>query len=232
MFTDRVLVLTAVLPEARALARAFRLGPCDRTKLPLWRGEGWVLACIAVGAGGLPRLMREGEVAKPKVVVMAGLGGALSPGLRVGDVVVDARDRAAPLPALGDAIFGRLHTSSKIIGTPAQKAHLFQQTGCLAVDMETDVARAFAASCGAAFLAMRGISDSAEEELDPKLLTLVDADGKPRVGRAIKMLCLRPWKLAGMLRLVRGSERAMFAVARTLELLLASGWPVVAANRP
>jgi adenosylhomocysteine nucleosidase len=225
------LVLTAVLPEARALVRAFHLAACHNP-LPMWQGDGWRLACVGIRGARLPQLVQSAGFEKPQLVVMAGLAGALSPGLRVGDVVVDGRGLLPPLPPLGDAIFGRLHTSPRIASTPAHKANLFQQTGCLAVDMESDVARAFAASVGAAFMAIRGISDSADELLDPKLLNLVDAGGKPHVGRVMTMLCLRPWKIAAMLRLMRDSDRAMIAVARTLELLLASGWPPVAANRP
>jgi hypothetical protein len=74
-------------------------------------------------------------------------------------------------------------------------------------------------------VAVRGISDSAREALDPALLTLVDAGGRPRIGRAVGMLCRDPSKLRAMLRLGRSTKVAMEAVARTVGKIVASGWP-------
>jgi hypothetical protein len=188
--------------------------------MPLWRADDLALAAVGVRAGRLDAVATL--VPKPAGVIMAGVAGALSPELAVGDVVVDAR---RPVSGIDGAIAGRLHTATAIVGTAAEKARLFASTGCLAVDMETKVAADWAAARGAAFLGVRGISDRADEPLDPALLTLVDAAGRPRVGRAVGMLCRHPGKLSEMLRLGRATKVAMEAVAQTVGKIVASGWP-------
>jgi len=90
--------------------------------------------------------------------------------------------------------------------------------------MESDIARQFAQKHNAAFLALRGISDTANESLDPKLLSLVDSAGNPRIGRAIAMLTMRPWKIVEMIRLQSATASAMARVAQVLTELIASGW--------
>ena len=105
MPTVRYLLLTAVFPEARALARAFHLVEA-KSVLPLWKREEWALAVVGVGANRLGELSGIAELAGVQVVIMAGVAGALSPALRVGDVVVDGRGRfARELPRAGKPRF-------------------------------------------------------------------------------------------------------------------------------
>jgi len=227
-----VLVLTAVLPEARALARALRLAKCP-SDLPFWQndqfGGGLSLACIGIAGTNLSRVIPPTTA---KLIVMAGVAGALSPDLQRGDVVLNTTTPLpAPLPHLNHVHIGQIHTAQTLVTTPAQKAQLFNTTKCLAVDMETNIAHEFARKHNAAFVALRGISDTANESLDPKLLSLVDSDGNPRIAQAIAMLAVRPWKLAELIRLQATTNSAMTRIARILTELIASGWPEKAAVR-
>jgi len=222
-----VLVLTAVLPEAQALARALHL-PKIPADLPFWQNNQLSLACIGIAGSNLARLPLN---APPQLVVMAGVAGALSPELRRGDVILDARN-PAPLPHLNHIHIGPIHTASSLITTPAQKSQLFTTTRCLAVDMETDIAHQFAQKHNAAFLALRGISDAANESLDPKLLSLVDSAGNPRIMAAIAMLAVRPWKITELLRLRAATTSTMPLIAQILTPLIASGWPKTTPLRP
>jgi hypothetical protein len=228
----RILVLTAVLPEARALARAFRLREAKTAEMPLWIREEMCVALVGIRARQLGKLENVSEVADAQLIIMAGVGGALSPALEVGDVVVEPRGSSVPLPPLGSAFLGRVLSEERIVGSPREKARLFRQSGCLAVDMETAVVAQFAGRRGAAFLAVRGISDTAHEHLDPALLALVGPEGYPRISQAIATLLRHPRTLAPMLRLHRATANAMTSVANTLALLIASGWPGRAAERP
>jgi nucleoside phosphorylase len=170
----RLLILTAVLPEARALARAFSLRePAGSNNLHfMWLNEDLVLTVVGIRARNLEQV--AAAVGTFDGVIMAGLGGALSPALRIGDVVVDARGAQGVLPGLGSAFLGRVHTSNRIVSTAQDKRRLFESNGCLAVDMETEIVAEFATARGAAFVGVRGISDTADEPLDPALLALVD----------------------------------------------------------
>ncbi len=44
-------------------------------------------------------------------------------------------------------------------------------------------------------MTIRAISDTAKQPLNPELLTLVDEDGRARIGRAVKMICREPGKM-------------------------------------
>jgi hypothetical protein len=222
----RLLILTAVQPEARALVRAFSLrrDSENAVELPIWRKNDVALSVIGVGAGGLSGVAKR--VGSFDAVIMAGVAGALSPTLSVGDVVVDTRGKAGGwLPGLEGTVAGRLHTSQRLVTSAAAKASLLTSSDCLAVDMETELVADFALARGAAFVAVRGISDSADEPLDPALLTLVDAEGRPRIGQAIAMLVRHPSQLPAMLRLARATKLAMNSVARTVGKIVASRWP-------
>src|SRR3954464_4462585 len=79
----RVVIFTALLMEARAIARAF--------SLPGFSGATSSNGEITVAMVGM-RARRLAEVAadiKPQAVIMAGVAGALSPSLKIGDVIVD-----------------------------------------------------------------------------------------------------------------------------------------------
>ena len=90
---------------------------------------------------------------------------------------------------------GRIHTMDTLIGTTKDKASLFRETGALAVEMEGEKARQLAREIGVPFLAVRGISDRADEAIDPAILGLVDDVGRARP-MAIAGLLLRRPKMA------------------------------------
>jgi nucleoside phosphorylase len=223
MATVRTLILTAILPEAQALIQGL-----DLTKVaapvPFWAKNDIALAVVGVRATRLLAIAKMPDLVSIQGVLMAGLGGALSPQLRVGDIVIDVPDAAGHL-ALTGAHTGAIHTADRIIGTPADKQMLFAATSSLAVDMEGVQARQFAEQRRAAFLNLRAISDAATDRIDPSLLQLVDENGRPRVGRAIAMLCRNPGKLRAMLRLQRASALALNNLSKAVGEILASGWP-------
>src|SRR5439155_10300683 len=96
---------------------------------------------------------------------------------------------------------GRIHTVDGPVLTPAEKAELFRKTGALAVDMESTAIRAAAQQAGVPFIAIRAISDAADEAIDPAVLNLVDPYGKARAWAVFSTLLRRPRLLAQLLRL-------------------------------
>jgi nucleoside phosphorylase len=140
------------------------------------------------------------------MVIMAGLAGALDPSLAVGDLIIDDWPEAMPVPATAKR--GAIHTAHEIAATPAKKADLFAQTRAAAVDMENATVRQWALRHGAAFGAVRAISDRADQALDPAFLTFIDQWGRPRLGRIISALLSRPSLLPSLLRLGSDSKNA------------------------
>jgi hypothetical protein len=188
------LIICALLPEAKAIAKACGLDTSrNGFRQKLLYTPKISIAVVGPRASKLPLL--AGKVSAKRIIV-AGLAGALAPSLRVGDVVFQSPKNA-------------IYTSTEIVATPAQKAALFIATGCVAVDMETDIIREYAERIGVPFTAIRAISDAATDVLDPQILNLVDADGKPRIKEALVMMFLDPEKIITLVRLNRATKLAL-----------------------
>jgi hypothetical protein len=226
----RVLILTAVEFEARTLVRAFRLSPLPAAApatlpanapapLPSWSNDKVMLTVVGLRARQLAATNLNLE--NIDGIIMLGLAGALSPDLHIADVIIDGDPPAIPLVVTR----GSIHTASAIVATPEQKKSLFQKTRCLAVDMETQHARIFSTQYNKPFLAIRAISDTAHDPIHPAMLTLVDDYGTPRVGRALSMLAIKPWKIKPMLKLRHNSQLALAKLANVAREVVASGWP-------
>jgi hypothetical protein len=234
-----ILILTAVELEARALAR--RLGLPPITILPFSAfGRGPLrVAPVGLRAGLLgarwPRLLAG---LNQPLVVSGGVCGALAPDLGAGDLLLPEsvlgpdgeRLNVTPTPhrraleLAGSARGGLLATSREVLAAPEAKAALFARTGALAVDMESSLILAHAASAGCPTLVVRGVSDTAAESVPPELQDLVTPAGKLRPIRALALLA-RPRVLPRALALGRATQRALAAVARLLGALAAPPRP-------
>ncbi len=113
---------------------------------------------------------------KPDLVISAGFGGALSPGLKVGDIVIgewvlslkknEKRVLLSDLPHVEhDFIRGGILTENRFIYDPIEKKKLFEKSGALAVDMETWGVAEAALKSGVKVLSVRSISDEFSETL-------------------------------------------------------------------
>jgi hypothetical protein len=214
----RLLLLTAVYPEARALARAFR---CPDYHRGIFKTGDIAIAAAGIRAPQAPALLASIE---PQFLVITGLAGALAPHLKVGDIVSQG-----PLPPLAPNPFsiltGDIHTSPTLLETPALKAALHARTGALAVDMETQIVSELAHRQGIPFHALRAISDAAHDPLDPNLFSLVDRFGRPRTTRLAALLLRHPSALSRLLRIKRATDLAMANLSSLLRQLTLSGWP-------
>lgn len=223
----RVAVFTAVELEARGLARL--LG------LPALGGQAWsrfgagALELICVGPGARLLEARAAHVAPPVLAVSAGVCGALSPGLREGDLVVPetvlgpAGERLATAEVAGLARAGALATVPGVVATPAAKARLWVETRALACDMESAAILAWAGARGIPAAVIRGVSDPAERGVPADLAAVVEPDGRLRTARAVRAVLGRPRALADALTLRSGTNAALRAVARALARIARDG---------
>jgi hypothetical protein len=224
MDRPKTLILTAVLPESQALKKGLHLQKVA-APFPFWHSNSLALAQIGIRASRLPSIAQSPISSSVTHILLAGLAGALSPDLHIGDIIIDASAHPSPARLPPTATPGKIHMSPTLLTTPTAKHQLFSQTSCLAVDMESEIVRQFARERGAAFLHVRAISDTAGDTLDPQLLKLVDNDGCPRIGRAMAMLCCRPAALPAMLRLQKATALALVNLTNAVKEILASDWP-------
>jgi hopanoid-associated phosphorylase len=209
------------------------LAVCGLTKEAEIAGTDDVVAVAGGGdAAGLKKKLDalHGDITG---VISIGLGGALSPLLNVGDVVIGERivtaDGALPcdhtwrvllaarIPA---ATQGALYGSDAVLANPAAKAALFEASGgALAVDMESQVAARFAAERELPLAALRVISDDASHALPPAALVAMMPDGGVSLGRVLWSLAKNPLQLPALMRTGRNSSKAFKELLRCRGLL-------------
>jgi len=163
----------------------------------------------------------------PRLVVAAGFARALSVGVSLGQVVVasqviepDDLSWRVALPAeLGDLFCGRLYTSPRMLTTAAEKKALFDDTGAVAVDMESgpiaEVCVARRVSCAA----VRAVSDTSDERLSPELVRLLDG-GDVSMTRVLGALVRQPRLIREFWRLQRSTRLAARNLAEALRRLV------------
>lgn len=160
------------------------------------------------------------ERSAPSLWIAAGFGGALSPDLRIGDIVAvrNFSDPAhfgeiASLPAHS----GTLITTKEVIETAVQKADLARHTGAIAVDMETAGIHRLCAARSIPMLAFRSISDTAGQDLPvPAAVWFDTARQRPRPLPLLLFLATHPGRILPFARFVRGIGFARAALTSFL----------------
>jgi len=193
-----------------------------------------VAGVIAVAGGG----DGDGLAAKLKAlhgdisgVISIGLAGALSPHLKVGDVVIaekvmtgaeswdcHAGWRNRLVSRLPDAHQGTLFGSDVIIERADTKSGLHEATGALAVDMESQIAARFAHLRNLPLAGLRIISDDATHVLPPAALVAMKPDGGIAIGRVLGSLLRKPNQVPALIRTARASNKAFAELLRCLDL--------------
>ena len=194
------LILTALRQEAKAVGRALR-GVSDVS-----------IEVIGIGARYLPPI--SGALSR---VILAGLAGGLDPELRTGDVIVEPYPATLPLGARG----GRVHCSTSLIGTAAEKAALFASTGAACVDMESAIVRRATDGAGVPLTVVRAVLDPADQPLPHYLLKLTNSRGRLRPVALAVLLMRRPRVMGELMRLRRSSRLALAALGDAVRDLLA-----------
>jgi adenosylhomocysteine nucleosidase len=102
----------------------------------------------------------------------------------------------------------------RMLSSPQEKADAFARHGALAIDMESHhVARA-AGERNLPFIAVRAISDQADEVLPAIMATFVDADGQTKMSAVLAALIFGRVRLAELVRAGGASRRAHQALFR------------------
>ena len=189
---------------------------------------------VAVAGGGdALGLARKLEALHGDItgVISIGLAGGLSPLLKVGDVVIadqiffgaekwrcDNLWRVALAARLPGAHQGALTGSDTILENAASKAALYDATGALAVDMESQVAARFAASRGLKLAGLRIISDDAAHVLPPAALVAMQPDGGIALGKVLWSVVRNPLQIPALIRTGRASGKAFAELLRCRDL--------------
>jgi len=242
-----VVIFTALAWESAAVRSVLRQVRQEGERV--WRGmAGSQEIMVVTGGIGLRRTQRvlEQFVDVPLAAVLSiGCAGALIPGLLTGQLIlspevcmhsaekdmqlqrfpVDAQllvqARSAAVKVGIPIAEGSLFTSPKVLWTPEEKIQRGQETGAIAVEMESGVHAAFAASRGLPFLVLRVVLDGVDMRL-PAVRGLTTPEGEVRALRAALYVTTHPHHLPALLTLRQARTSASQALARLCHSLFPS----------
>ena len=221
------MTLTVVGVVCALASEARHLRPSDAT----------LVALSGMGGAAATQSARSLADAGAQALVSWGMAGGLDPAFVPGTIFlaseVASPDGATVVPtdqswreklgaAIGPAqprpvLHGRLLTTPKAVGSQAEKAVLFRQTGAAAVDMESLAIAAVARERRLPFIAVRVIVDSAADTLPEAVTAAADSEGHLQVWRLMGALARTPSELPALMRLgrrYRAANRSLATVAR------------------
>jgi adenosylhomocysteine nucleosidase len=209
----------------------------DRADLPIVEGtfEGKKLTVVHVGVGpqsAAMRLRASGVLdgtEKPRLLICPGYAGGLAPALQHADLLLVENfsdptllATAASLIDAGQTHRGNLTSELVVIDSAADKVALAARTGAVGVDMETATIAQVCAEAGVPMLAIRVISDDAQNTLPVPGHLLWDLEAqKPPIGRLLWYLLRHPGRIGPFMRMIRSLGPARARLTETLRLLLA-----------
>jgi hopanoid-associated phosphorylase len=190
----------------------------------------------ALAGGGDARRLAdalEGEIARgARAVISFGIAGGLIEEIDGGAWVVaraivtadarwpcDAAWTSALAERLPGAIAADLAGADAPVMEAAAKRALHRATGAAAVDTESHVAAAVAASHGLPFAAFRVVADSARQRLPPAAALALMPDGRISGGAVLGSLARAPGQFPALLRTAVDARRAFRALLRGRRLL-------------
>lgn len=189
-----------------------------------------------IGGGDGPSLDRRlaAELARGvRRILSIGICGALSPELRVGDVIVASEviDGSESIPThgpwtheLATRVPGAVMAPLAGIDSPAghrdDKKRLHAATRASAADMESHIAARAARSRGLPFAVLRVVSDAAHRTLPPAACVALKASGAIDLGGVLRSIVRAPQQIPALLRTAWEAEIAFAALFRCRHLLV------------
>ena len=199
--------------------------------------SGDISGVISIGlAGGLSPHLKVGDVVIADRVIDMGsvLPRARDSALASGEVAVagpgasegrrgqifrcDNLWRVALAARLPQAHQGPVTGSQTILADAVAKAALYDQSGALAVDMESQVAARFAAARGLRLAVLRVISDDASHVLPPAALVAMTPEGGVALGCVLWSVAKNPLQIPALIRTGVTSNRAFAELLRCRDL--------------
>lgn len=183
-------------------------------------------ATIAVGGIGENFARHAAEVAidhaQPQLLLSAGIVGAISPKLKVGDVgrirqVVDVANGESYLTTGGDWVLA----TSQDVSDATEKHQLLTKFGADVVDMEAAAVAQVAKERGLEFAAIKSVSDDVEFDMPP-LNRFID-NGKFDTRRFLTYVALHPRWWGALAKIKKNSEIATEKLCEAVKHLIEEG---------
>lgn len=180
-----------------------------------------------------------GESGSISFCISSGLAGALKDGRAVGEILVAKGARSESVHAdvgsdvvecsgalvsfageCGAAVVDRFYTSERAIGASKEKRYLSEFAD--AVEMESFEILKEALAFGIPAVAIRAISDLADENLPLDMNEVFTDEGKLSVARVLGQVALHPGAVPGLVKLGQRSKTAAESLAKFLDRYVAT----------
>lgn len=216
----KALIIAALEREIKPLVRNWRLDRLDHDgrSFATFASSYAIVVCGGIGPEAARRAT-EAAIARysPGLVISAGVAGALTQELHVGDtifpsLVVDAKDDGRRLTNIQESrmrnspLARTTLVSFDEIASAEQKQNLGKAYGAHAVDMESAAVARAAEKHGIPFVAIKAISDEVDFEI-PSLWRFV-RDGNFRTRAFVWYVVFRPWLWLRVAQLARNTKLA------------------------
>ncbi len=221
-----VAMLAPMIPELAPLKKKIPLERTDEGNGAYTHiGQVGAVKVVAVitGIGMKPametteRLLDEIQVDHLMVV---GIAGGMGPTIEIGDLVIpevvvdEATGKQFRPSMLGDAKPKGTIVSSDRFGYDDDSNAKMIAEGVLGLDMETAAVGEVCERRGVPWTAYRGISDRGDDDtVDVEVLKMAGPDGSGDLKRVAWYLLKRPWKIAHLKNLAKGTNLAVNAAA-------------------
>ena len=218
------------------MPRGFGSGSSSGSRLSIFRrlnhscGELQIRAAITgMGRERAQRVAREALRWQPDVCIASGFVGGLKSAFRAGDVLValavrdgETQRRFACNPRMvrlaedaGASRIATLCTCTHAVSTVEDKRRMGRSAE--AVDMESFFILSEAHERGIPGVAIRAVSDAANESLPMDFTQVLNEHGRVRVTRLAGKIARSPQRIPGLIRLGSASRRSAKNLARILE---------------
>lgn len=169
-----------------------------------------------------------------------GCAAAIAPQLKAGDLVCPqqliATQASQPtdtqwLQHLQNVLAGQLPVltgdlveSSQIVGNSLDKQRIHQQTGAIALDMESAAVVRAAHQARLPSLVIRAIADPADMDLPQAVVHALNSQGQVELSKLLRFLLTHPGEIPALIKLglhFNAAQKTLKTVARQLEALTA-----------
>jgi nucleoside phosphorylase len=197
------LIVCPLKHEARALTRA-GLSSCA------------MIEVTGVGPASIARWCKRRGAERGRIVILAGVAGALTDRCNVGEAyrigrIVSADGSNIGTPTLaGDTV---ITSVEEIIADEQRRAACVRETRADLVDMESAAFARCAQESGWRWAIIRGVSDGPTSPLPRYVTQWAKTDGTLDARAVMRDLALHPLRIPAVMRLGRHTARALRAVA-------------------
>jgi adenosylhomocysteine nucleosidase len=221
----RIAIVAALEREVRPLVKGWRAvhSETQGRRITFFENGDLVVVCGGIG-GERARRAAEAVIAQyaPAAIYSAGFAGALTPELKIGDLlrprrVINAADGSSVTLEGGNGV---LVTFGAIAG-PEQKKNLREAYAAQAVDMEAAAVAQAAQARGVKFAAVKVISDEVDFVF-PSMERFVSATGEFSEWKFALFAGIRPWLWTRVAQLMRNSAKASRVLCEQLKKIAAS----------